>query len=61
MAATKAEVDAMWGGAYVVQTKDLPASEIYQPGEDWTVLAIRPLSAGEENGRPVPLAAASVP
>ena len=60
VAATKTEVDAMWGGAYVVQAQDLPASEIYQPGEDWTVLAIRPLSAGEENGRPVPLAAASV-
>jgi hypothetical protein len=53
VAATKSEVDGMWGGAYVVQAKDLPACQIYQPGEDKTVLAIRPLSAGEKNGRPV--------
>jgi hypothetical protein len=53
VAATKNEVDGIWGGAYVVQAKDLPACEIYQPGEDWTALAIRPLSAGEKNGRPV--------
>jgi hypothetical protein len=58
VAATKSEVDDVWGGAYVVQAKDLPAYEIYQPGEDWTVLAIRPLSAGEKNGRPVLPAAA---
>jgi len=60
VAATKNEVDGMWGGAYVVQAKDLPACGIYQPGEDWTVIAIRPLSAGEKNGRPdLPAAADS--
>jgi hypothetical protein len=60
VAATKNEVDGIWGGAYVVQAKDLPACGIYQPGEDWTVIAIRPLSAGEKNGRPdLPAAADS--
>jgi hypothetical protein len=51
VAVTKKDVDAMWGGGYVVQAKDLPAFQIYQPSEDWTMLAIRPLTAGEANGR----------
>jgi len=53
VAATKFDVDAIWGGAYVVNATDLPAYGVYQPGGDWTVLAIRPLHAGEENGRRV--------
>ena len=39
-------------GTYVVQPYDLPLWQIYQPDEnDLTKLAIRSLTAGEENGR----------
>ena len=39
-------------GSYVVREQDLPLYQIYQPDEsDLTKLAIRPLSAGEQNGR----------
>ena len=39
-------------GIYVVREQDLPLYQIYQPDDaDLTKLAIRPLSAGEQNGR----------
>jgi MFS family permease len=39
-------------GTYVVREQDLPLYQIYQPDDaDLTKLAIRPLSAGELNGR----------
>lgn len=39
-------------GNYVVKEQDLPLYQIYQPDDhDLTKLAIRPLAAGEKNGR----------
>jgi MFS family permease len=39
-------------GNYVVREQDLPLYQIYQPDDhDLTKLAIRPLAAGEKNGR----------
>ncbi|MGA8143245.1 MAG: hypothetical protein WB987_05080 [Candidatus Acidiferrales bacterium] len=42
---------SMEEGDYTVRPEDLPAYQIYQCNEDWTVLCIRPLEAGEENDR----------
>jgi hypothetical protein len=43
---------ALEQGVYVVRDEDLPLYQIYQPDEtDLTKLAIRSLTAGEENGR----------
>jgi hypothetical protein len=39
-------------GVYVVKDRDLPLYQVYQPDDhDLTKLAIRPLEAGEQNGR----------
>jgi hypothetical protein len=44
--------EAMESGEYVVLPEDLPMSEVYQCDErDLTKLCIRPLAAGEPNGR----------
>jgi hypothetical protein len=51
VASSMVDVDAMWDGTYVVQQRELPAWEIYQPSSNWTTLAIRPLAAGDLNGR----------
>jgi hypothetical protein len=41
----------MEAGEYVVQTKDLPLSQIYQCDKrDWTRLCMLDLKAGEKNG-----------
>ncbi len=45
------DVASMEAGDYTVQPEDLPAYQIYQCGEDWTKLCIRPLAAGELNDR----------
>jgi hypothetical protein len=43
---------AMELGEYIVRPEDLPMVQIYQPNEsDLTQLALRPLVAGEKNGR----------
>jgi hypothetical protein len=42
---------SMEEGTYTVQAKDLPAYQIYQCSEDWTVLCIRPLEEDEDNDR----------
>jgi hypothetical protein len=46
------DVASMEGGEYKILPEDLPAYQIYQCSEDdWTELCIRPLAAGELNGR----------
>jgi hypothetical protein len=42
--------DAAQGGAYVMQTRDLPAFEIYQCNLNMVELCMRELAAGEANG-----------
>ena len=45
------DVASMEDGDYKMLPEDLPAYQIYQCNEDWTVLCIRPLAAGELNDR----------
>jgi len=45
------DTDAIESGTYVVQPQDLPMYEIYQCQPDMIGLCIRPLAAGEMNGR----------
>jgi hypothetical protein len=45
------DTDAIESGAYVVLPQDLPMSQIYQCRPDMIELCIRPLAAGEQNGR----------
>lgn len=45
------EAAAMERGEYIVQSRDLPASQIYQCGPTWRDLCIHTLQAGERNDR----------
>lgn len=49
--ANSEDTASMEEGTYTVQAKDLPAYQIYQCSEDWTVLCIRPLEEDEDNDR----------
>ena len=45
------DASAAEAGAYVVQTRDVPVYQLYQCRSAWSDLCIRPLQAGEINGR----------
>jgi hypothetical protein len=49
--ASFATADALQTGRYVVRPQDLPMAQIYQCDLSMTRLCVRPLSAGEANGR----------
>jgi hypothetical protein len=46
------DIDAVAGGSYIVQPRDLPLHLVYRCGVQFQEVCSRPLHAGERNGQP---------